>query len=332
MHSHIYRFTFLIIAISIMSTSQPVQAQSVTCADFDAWVWAQTVFDSDPEAHGALDPDGNGVACEDLTVHGFAPVLWTDSIPDSAVPAQVSSITDGDTFRVIINGAEDRVRMYHIDTPETSNLGGGLQCGGHEASAYLEYVLSFAPDGVVYLEYNQTERDRFDRRLAYVWYQIGDDVYMVNEVMVRNGWAESDTYKPDDKYKEQLDAAEQFSVQKVLGVRLLCGRFGQDVGYMPSGQQLREAQQQQPNQGQFDGIVSREHLETQPTEAPQVQQPAPGASHMDDNCDPAYPTVCIPPYPPDLNCKDIPHRRFTVLQPDPHNFDGDFDGVGCEGG
>jgi hypothetical protein len=47
-------------------------------------------------------------------------------------------------------------------------------------------------------------------------------------------------------------------------------------------------------------------------------------------CDPAYPTVCIPSPPPDLNCSDIPHRRFTVLAPDPHRFDTDGDGIGCE--
>ncbi len=47
-------------------------------------------------------------------------------------------------------------------------------------------------------------------------------------------------------------------------------------------------------------------------------------------CDPAYPDVCIPPPPPDLDCPDIPYRRFRVLPPDPHRFDGDHDGIGCE--
>jgi hypothetical protein len=47
------------------------------------------------------------------------------------------------------------------------------------------------------------------------------------------------------------------------------------------------------------------------------------------NCHPSYPTVCIPPPPPDLNCDDIPYNNFTVLAPDPHNFDGNHDGVGC---
>ena len=48
-------------------------------------------------------------------------------------------------------------------------------------------------------------------------------------------------------------------------------------------------------------------------------------------CDPAYPTVCIPPSPPDLDCRDVEQRRFRVLPPDPHRFDGEGDGVGCEG-
>ena len=49
-----------------------------------------------------------------------------------------------------------------------------------------------------------------------------------------------------------------------------------------------------------------------------------------NNCDPSYPDFCIPSPPPDLDCKDISQKRFTVLQPDPHRFDGDKDGIGCE--
>lgn len=48
------------------------------------------------------------------------------------------------------------------------------------------------------------------------------------------------------------------------------------------------------------------------------------------NCDPSYPGVCIPPAPPDLDCKDVPYKRFQVLAPDPHSFDRDGDGIGCE--
>ena len=37
-----------------------------------------------------------------------------------------------------------------------------------------------------------------------------------------------------------------------------------------------------------------------------------------------------PPPPPDLDCGDIPYRNFRVSPPDPHGFDTDHDGIGCE--
>lgn len=55
-----------------------------------------------------------------------------------------------------------------------------------------------------------------------------------------------------------------------------------------------------------------------------------GRCVQEDACDPAYPDACIPPPPPDLDCPDVDERRFTVLPLDPHRFDGDGNGVGCE--
>jgi hypothetical protein len=57
-----------------------------------------------------------------------------------------------------------------------------------------------------------------------------------------------------------------------------------------------------------------------------VTNPAPPPSR----CHPSYPTVCIPPPPPDLDCGQIRHRNFVVRPPDPHGFDGNNDGRGCE--
>ncbi len=48
------------------------------------------------------------------------------------------------------------------------------------------------------------------------------------------------------------------------------------------------------------------------------------------DCDPSYPTLCIPVGIYDLDCPDISAGRFPVLPPDPHRFDGDGDGIGCE--
>ena len=56
------------------------------------------------------------------------------------------------------------------------------------------------------------------------------------------------------------------------------------------------------------------------------------AGDKQENCDrDSYPDLCIPPYPPDLNCGDISYKDIRVLPPDPHGLDGnDKDGVGCE--
>jgi len=49
-----------------------------------------------------------------------------------------------------------------------------------------------------------------------------------------------------------------------------------------------------------------------------------------EECDPSYPDFCIAPNHPDLDCGEISERNFRVLPPDPHRFDGDKDGIGCE--
>lgn len=63
---------------------------------------------------------------------------------------------------------------------------------------------------------------------------------------------------------------------------------------------------------------------------PTTVPPQPTAVPPRANCDPSYPDVCIPPPPPDLDCGDISYRRFRVIGNDPHRFDGDNDGIGCE--
>jgi S-layer homology domain len=70
-----------------------------------------------------------------------------------------------------------------------------------------------------------------------------------------------------------------------------------------------------------------------------IEPPPPGSTTTTsttappEDCDPSYPDFCIPPPPPDLDCDDIDGPKpFTVNPPDPHNFDGDGNGQGCESG
>ena len=57
----------------------------------------------------------------------------------------------------------------------------------------------------------------------------------------------------------------------------------------------------------------------------------PAAAASSGNCDPAYPDDCIPPSPPDLDCPDIDRTvRVDHNHGDPHRFDADKNGWGCE--
>jgi endonuclease G len=79
-----------------------------------------------------------------------------------------------------------------------------------------------------------------------------------------------------------------------------------------------------PTAAQGQILANKENLTATAT-----QTPTPTATHQ-GNCSPAYPDVCIPPPPPDLDCGDIQYKNFKVLPPDPHRFDGNKDGIGCE--
>jgi micrococcal nuclease len=64
--------------------------------------------------------------------------------------------------------------------------------------------------------------------------------------------------------------------------------------------------------------------------ATQKTTSVPTQGQQQNNCDPSYPDFCIPKNSPDLDCPDVTQRGFRVLQPDPHRFDRDGDGIGCE--
>ena len=67
-------------------------------------------------------------------------------------------------------------------------------------------------------------------------------------------------------------------------------------------------------------------------EDPCVEDPTLEGCEPPDDCDPSYPDICVQSPPPDLNCDDVSHSSFKVVGSDPHGFDGDNDGIGCEDG
>jgi endonuclease YncB( thermonuclease family) len=64
---------------------------------------------------------------------------------------------------------------------------------------------------------------------------------------------------------------------------------------------------------------------------PCIEDPTLEGCEPSVDCNPSY-NICVPSPPPNLNCDDISDRNFEVVGNDPHGFDRDNDGIGCEGG
>lgn len=133
--------------------------------------------------------------------------------------------------------------------------------------------------------------DRYGRTLAYV-YRLRDGLF-VNAELVRLGYASVYTYPPNVAHAEEFVALGRRAREAGAGLWGACGGPGVPAG-TPAG------------------------------------SGGGGTGGGGGSCSPAYPTVCIPPPPPDLDCGEVAARRFRVVAPDPHRFDRDGDGVGCE--
>jgi micrococcal nuclease len=108
---------------------------------------------------------------------------------------RVSLVSDGDSLR-----CQDgrRVRLIGVDAPEALQR----PYGGRSRAA-LQRLVPLGTD--IRLESDLRPTDQYRRQLAYVW--VGPS--LVNEVMVRDGWAVLYTVPPNVKYAARLERAQR---------------------------------------------------------------------------------------------------------------------------
>lgn len=121
---------------------------------------------------------------------------------NSTRSAKVSRVLDGDTIE--IEGGE-RVRYLGINAPESG------QPFSTEATRENERLVA---GRVVNLEFDVQTQDRYQRLLAYVW--VGNK--LVNEEIVRNGYAVSETIQPNVKYQDLILEAQQEAREHCRGL------------------------------------------------------------------------------------------------------------------
>lgn len=120
----------------------------------------------------------------------------------------VKRIIDGDTFET---EQGEVVRYIGMDTPETKDPRKPVECFGQEAHQFHQELLA---GQVVTLEADVSDRGPYGRLLRYVWFQ-GE---LVNEILVREGYAVVDTQPPNVVYQDRFRQAEQLAREEKKGL------------------------------------------------------------------------------------------------------------------
>jgi micrococcal nuclease len=213
--------------------------------------------------------------------------------------ARVTRVVDGDTLIAQIGRRTERVRLIGIDAPEV----GACYC--REATT-LAKKLTLNRRVILRGDRTQSRRDRYGRLLAYVQVPGGRDS---GWELLRAGRARVYVFNKPFTRLASYQTAAAAARNAALGL------WGSCVAPPPTSTTT-------PTTTTPTSTTTTATTITTTTTTTQT------------NCAPSYPDVCIPPPPPDLDCGQIPYRNFRVIydvpQPDPHRFDGDKDGIGCE--
>lgn len=188
-------------------SEQPIIPQPTTSSDIEL-----SSTDSN-----IVEPENNKV--EPTAEVKPVPPEKTVSVPVTQANPQyeyypVSSVVDGDTVKVNINGTVETLRLIGMDTPETVDPRKPVQCFGKEASNKAKELLSGKK---VRLEADPTqgELDKYGRRLAYIYREDG---LFFNKYMIEQGYAHEYTYNTPYKYQTEFKVAQKSAQENLRGL------------------------------------------------------------------------------------------------------------------
>ena len=127
--------------------------------------------------------------------------------------AELISAHDGDTLRVREHGREIKIRLLGLDAPEIDQAPWGTRslqalCDGLGSKNCAKGTkLSF--------EYDAQRKDKYKRDLAYVYNSRGE---MINEYLLKSGYAVVLILEPNTRYSTRLKDAEAYARKAKLAI------------------------------------------------------------------------------------------------------------------
>jgi endonuclease YncB( thermonuclease family) len=217
--------------------------------------------------------------------------------------AKVKGVVDGATIRIVpaIDGANG-VRLIGADTPDAKGAKTGGQPYGERASRFTESALDGKKVG---LDFDAERKDRHGRLLAYV-YPVGGGMF--NEDLLRKGYAQAYTVKPNDEHRGDFEAAQKKAEEDDLGI------WG-----LPEGRRCELANH--ANGIGEDSPACRPRSNPAPKHEAKPKRKHPPATSNGSSVG------------PDLDCSDLTYKQaqaeMAADSSDPFNLDADGDGVAC---
>jgi micrococcal nuclease len=159
------------------------------------------------------------------------PVLVLAIVCPSAVQARGSTakvlyVTDGDTLKVMYKGKKQSIRLIGIDAPESRKNSKAFRDsarGSRDINAIIsqgrtakKYVKSLVKKGdTVRIVFDIEKKDRYRRLLGYVYLSDGR---MLNDVIIRNGYAGPLTIPPNVRYRSRFLKSYKYARNHRLGL------------------------------------------------------------------------------------------------------------------
>ncbi len=138
----------------------------------------------------------------------------------------VVRVVDGDTLKIRYWGKEESIRLIGIDTPESrvnkkakrdaKRSGQDIKTITAMGKRATEYVEGLVKTGdLITIEFDAQQRDRYNRLLGYVYLSNGK---MLNEEIVKAGYANVMTIPPNVKYQDRFLKAYKQARKKERGL------------------------------------------------------------------------------------------------------------------
>lgn len=198
--------------------AEPNSCVLVTEGDLAEYMEATATVQTAPQT------DGTDIGGEDTEQTVTEPIQGEEGANEEDVSTLLSvsvvRVVDGDTYIVDMDGEEARVRLIGVDTPESVAPQSYTEKTGKENTEVGGYISEIMKEVIeqgdtLYLEFDVDMYDKYDRVLAYAYF---DDGEMVQDFLLSNGLAQTMTITPNVKYSDHFSEVQRVAMENGIGI------------------------------------------------------------------------------------------------------------------